>query len=1131
MLSPSRQSGSESRADLRRTQPPETLREFCNVAAGDSDRLWRVLFVFLVASLIAGLSEIANAQDERGRIEFFESRIRPVLIEHCYRCHSASAKELEGGLRLDLKAGWQRGGESGQPAVVPGRPEESPLLRSIRHEDGISEMPPGQARLPARAIADLTEWIQQGAIDPRDGTLEKGDSASIWEDEFQRRLQWWSLQPVTSVQVPEVGDSDWPRNDVDRFVLAKLKAASLTAVVEAKRSTLVRRLSFALTGLPPTREIVERFSHDDSDDAYDQLVTTLLDSPHFGERWARHWMDVVHYSDTHGYEWDVPAKNAWRYRDYLTRAFNDDVPYRRMILEQIAGDFLEPRISAETGLNESLIGPMMLRLGERRHGDSAAAEGVTQEAVANMIDTLGKAFLGTTLACSQCHDHKLDAVEQRDYYALAGVLMSTRFSARTIDAVDPNTAVIDELRAIKQSLCDELARQWAAATAGDAADGVVAKLRAIPADEKPAGGFPASLFAFWQRSLNAPVTVDEFDTERQRRVDANQANLKLLADFSSEETSNGWQWDGLGMRSGLVRNGEVVVTDKGDAVLQQVLPAGRFSHVWSQRLAGSLQSPEFDPTTPVTFSVEHVGGHFAAQSFIIDRALHSERLAFVNQSSLGWGTFTAGNFSTLEGTPDKTKRHVYLEFATKALNNYFPPRVNYGGLSETEIQDAKSWIGVTKVWQHSPGKGPQDELERFVSLFDGEAITGDWAVRLAGLLRGAVERWASDDCSEEDVRLLNDALQSNLLPNDVATSATIERLVGEYRTAEKRLQPDRTAGSVADWNEGRNERVGLRGSYTDVGDEVMRGAPRFLGGAAERQQAASSGRLELARTIADPRNPLTARVYVNRVWHYLFGAGLVRTPDDFGHLGERPTHPELLDYLAARFVEDGWSTKKLIRLLVTSATWRQGSVANAAGFAADPENRLWHHHPLRRLEAEAIRDAILAVSGRLDSELFGPPIEPHRTAEDSMKRLFKGPLDGNGRRSIYLEMTLMEPPRFLALFNQPIPKLTTGKRDVTNVPDQALALLNDPFVVAMAEHWSRQLVTRTGDTVEQRAALMLEAGLARKPTDAETARLVQLVKQSAALRDTGEASLLDCQPAWQDAAHAIFNLKEFVHVP
>ena len=1060
-------------------------------------------------------------------IEFFETKIRPVLIEYCYKCHSAESQELRGELRLDLKAGWQLGGESGVPSIVPGNADESPLIRALRHDDDASAMPPSQPRLPDAIIEDFIAWVQMGASDPRGGEMKRPDKVADWESTFQDRLDWWSLKPVSRPAVPNVQQNKWPRNDVDRFILARLESAGLRPVPEADRRTLVRRLSFALTGLPPESELVTSFEADDSPQAWDNLCAALLDSPHFGERWARHWMDVVHYSDTHGYEWDVPAKNAWRYRDYLIRSFNADLPYPQFVMEQIAGDLLEPRIDQTTGLNEALTAPMMLRLGERRHGDNADVEGVGQEAVANMVDTLGKAFLGTTLACAQCHDHKLDAVEQRDYYSVAGMLMSTRFSARSVDAIDPNESVISQLREIKQGLRKELTGLWLDATATDRSGGTIDKIRAIAADANSATTFPTSLAEFWKRSLSSPMTAEEFQQERERRIAANQKNLTLLADFTNAEASGGWRWEGFGMQHGLVRDGEIVVSDEGDAALLHVLPAGRFSHVWSQRLAGSVQSPQLDPTSPVTFSIEFAAGRFASLSFILDRAINPERLTFPSRPLPGWQTLTAGNFSTLEGTPDKASRRVYLELATKSLNNYFPARVSYGGVKEEELADARSWFGVTRVYQHATGQVPLDELSRFQSLFDELQGEEDWSRRLTTLLRAAVERWSSGECSEEDVRLLNDALNQQLLPNEIASDVEISRLVEEYRTVEKSLQPDRTIGSVAEWNEGRDERLGIRGSYTEFGDEVDRGHVRFLGEQPERQT--SSGRLEWARQVVDHRNPLTARVYVNRVWHYLFGEGLVRTPDDFGHLGEAPTHPELLDYLADRFMQDGWSTKKLIRLLVTSSTWRQASVPDPQAVEIDPENRLWHHLPMRRLEAEAIRDAMLTVSGRLDRTLFGPAIEPFRTAEDAQKRLFKGPLDGDGRRSFYLEMTLMEPPRFLAIFNQPIPKQTVGRRDVSNVPDQALALLNDPFVIAMSKHWSERLLTDGTSSPEQRIHGMLESAMTRTPEPEEVASLLQLTRRSAELRGA-ESDLPECQVAWQDAAHVIFNMKEFLYV-
>ena len=364
---------------------------------------------------------------------------------------------------------------------------------------------------------------------------------------FQKRLAWWSLQPVRPTSPPVVKQAAWCRTDLDRFILAGLEKASLQPAPEADARTLARRLSFALTGLPPQPEDVEKFAADKSPRAFEALMDSLLAGPHFGERWARHWMDVVHYTDTHGYEWDAPAKHAWRYRDYLVRAFNADVPFQQLILEQLAGDLLPPRVDPRSGLNESLLGPMALRLGERRHGDNAAAEGVTQEAIANIIDTVGKGFLGTTVACAQCHDHKLDAISQRDYYALAGIFMSTRWGVRCVDAVDVNEAVIAELRRRKQALRTELAKLWL-----NSREQLLAKLTALPADEKATPAFPDSLASLWRqtllRSTNAtalntawPKLREEFQREREKRIAANQTNLTLMADFTRAGTESGWR--------------------------------------------------------------------------------------------------------------------------------------------------------------------------------------------------------------------------------------------------------------------------------------------------------------------------------------------------------------------------------------------------------------------------------------------------------------------------------------------------------------------------------------------------------------------------------------------------------------
>ncbi|MBY0588241.1 PSD1 and planctomycete cytochrome C domain-containing protein [bacterium] len=1053
--------------------------------------------------------------------EFFETKIRPVLVAHCYECHGSKGETRQAELRLDLRAGWMKGGTSGKPTIVPGRPEDSPLLAAIAHRDGVEPMPPDKPKLSDEIIANLTRWIAEGAADPRTEDIDPNSATKEWEELYRQRLDWWSLQPLLAPAPPKEPSGAWPRNDVDRYILAKLVEKNLHPTAEASPLQLFRRLHVTLTGLPPKPEDLARFRVDASPDAFDAEVERLLKSPHFGEHWARHWLDVVHYSDTHGYEWDVPAKNAWMYRDYVTRVFNEDMPIKQFFLEQLAGDLLPPRLDVTSGRNQSLVATMALRLGERRHGDSAAAEGVTQEAMANIIDTVSKGFLATTVACAQCHDHKLDAVAQADFFALAGMFMSTRWGASPVDLRDPNEEIIAELKEIKRDARDELVSLWLAAIPE-----LPTKLANLPKGEPPTlEAFPETLLAHWQRAQEKPLTSEEFTAERARRQAENQANLTLLADFAQEDNTSGWRAEGFGMKHGQARSGNFVLAEEGEEVVREILPAGRFSHLYSARLAGAIRSPLFPREAFVTFSLGLLGRSHSSWTFIVDQAFHSERMQMLNQP-LRYITLAAGHFDTLEGSIDAMPRRVYFEATTKTLNNYYPPRVNYGGVKEAELADPRSVLGVTRVYAHPQGKPPLDAQDRFVLLFKS---AGDPVTRFTHLLKESMERWAEDKASDADAILLDEALHLGLLPN--RQTPRIAEVLSRYRAAEKRLVTDQTMGTMTDWSEGSDERVWIRGNYTDLGSAIERGNIRFLGGPAKRADSRASGRLEFAQAIVDEKNPLTARVYVNRVWHHLFGEGLVRTPDDFGHLGETPSHPELLDYLAWRFMDEGWSTKKLVRLLVTSSTWRQGNRLDDEALRVDPENRLWHHRPARRMEAESLRDAILVVAGKLDPLLGGPPIDPYRTAEDASKRLFAGPLDGQGRRSLYIKMTLMEPPRFLALFNQPIPKLTTGKRDITNVPTQALALLNDPFVRAMATAWSETLLTDRALTPEARAERMIERAFARPAKAQEAERLSQLARTSAKLRGHDESIVMNDKEAWQDVAHALFNTKEFLYVP
>lgn len=1128
------------------------------------------LCALLLLATVVCVGPLKADEPQRGR-ELFEKHIRPVLVTHCYECHSATANELRGGLRLDTRDAMRAGGESG-PAIVPGKPDESLLLAALRHES--FEMPPDK-RLSDETIAHFERWIELGAPDPRDEPANSEQAAAqAWEDLFRTRMAWWSLQPLADPAMPAPDDAGWSKQPIDRFIYAKLIQHNLAPAGRADRMTRIRRLSFALRGLPPAPDEVQAFLDDARPDAWPRLVDQLLASPHFGERWARHWMDVVRYTDTYGYEWDIPAKGAWRYRDYLIRALNSDVPINQLIREHIAGDLLaEPRINTELQINESLIGPMFYQMGENRHGDSAEFNGIHQEMLDNKIDAFSKAFQATTVACARCHDHKLDPITQREYYALGGIFMSARWITNTLDLPERHEAGLARLADLKERLRKRLAERWLM----DLDRAVDAMRTASEQNFVSPDTLPDAQATAWHRAITSrldrePPLEDllypwiqlvqairnaepaahrweelaaRYAAEQKARTAKNAEQFTLVADFR-DAFPEGWSRDGVGLRDTVMR-GDFTVALDGPSIVGRVLHGGLATHAASPRMNGALRTPLLEQFSKSFLSFEYTGGDFAALRTVLDNAFLTERQQYLNEPGVGWLTT-----STMPAMRD---RRVYIELATKTSNPNFPPRVGLGGAcSEEQASDPRSWFGVSRVYASDVSAAPVDELSRFRALWAGEP-PGDLraaAERYVATFRAAVQRWAGCAATDDDVRVLNWLLQHELLTNhwELANDDGLGRLVEEYRDAERTLPEPATVNGMADIDPPYDYRLNVRGDYDDLGEAVPRGYLRMVCGSPSAFPRQKSGRRELAEYVADANNPLTARVFVNRVWQWLFGTGLVATPDDFGHLGERPSHPELLDYLARRFIAENWSLKQLIRSIVLTETWQQAGETTPGALSADPDNRLLHHYPLRRLEAEAIRDAMLAVSGRLDPQLYGPPLDPFRQNEDDQKRLFSGPLDGLGRRSIYTKITIMEPPKFLATFNQPEPKIPTGRRDVTTTPAQSLALLNDPLVSHLAEFWAQRMVAESGDSeaaesagadspglaatrnarIRQRLARMFLTGLGRPATEEELHRWHAATLELAELHGAAPDAMLSHVHLWADVAHAFMNMKEFIYV-
>ncbi|MCO6458880.1 MAG: PSD1 domain-containing protein [Pirellulaceae bacterium] len=1099
--------------------------------------------VALMAGVVGVVLSCAAASRADEGLEFFEKKVRPVLVEHCYSCHSAEAKELHGELRLDLQAGWKLGGESRQPAVVPGKPDESALIRAVRHDEDASAMPPGKPRLSDQVVADLATWVRMGAPDPREGTVTR-DGDDRWKAQFQDRLDWWSLRPVADVAPPEVA-GEWPRDAVDRFILRQLQQHWLSPAADADPLTLLRRLSFVLTGLPPASELVHTFParyERDPDAALEAIVDQFLQSPHFGERIARHWMDVVRYTDTYGYEWDNPAKGSWEYRDYLIRAFNKDIGFDHLMREQIAGDLLAtPRSDPASGFHESLIGPMFYHMGEHRHGDNEVINGVREEMIDNKIDAFSKAFLAMTVACARCHDHKLDAISQKDYYALAGVFMMPRWTSRTIDAPEKNAAKIEELRRLRSAIRERTATLWAPRAeelaAGDSLRQAAGELDRAQLAQSHVGDVEWLLHQLLSQATDEATTsawqqlVSQWRTTSEERRLAN-AKFTALVDFSGPGMPEAFAVDGDGMRTGYAAGGEPLIALEGDVAIERLLPRGLHTHALSSKLPGALRLPRQEDLPGSHVNLALAGDQWSGYLRISDNAFQTENVTFLSQPQSAWITLA-------DIAPTNGLQRVAYEIATSDLNPNFPPRTGLARAGGTTLPpqdegfDKRSWFSVTGIVSHDQPGQPLDDLQRFASLFADPPPTGTkeaWQ-RVGGWLARSVARCQAGPVSGDDVLLVNWLLARGLLPNRLAEDSELAALVKQYRDVEGTLPFPRTCNSMDERGVAPLDyALNIRGDINRRGQRVPRGLPQFagtFGGLSSNTAAAGSphsGRLELAEFLADPRHGLAARVYVNRVWQWVFGDGLVRTPNDFGHLGEQPSHPELLDYLTREFIAGGWSTKRLIRRLVLSRTFRQSGAVSAQAAAVDPANRWLHHYPTRRLEAEAIRDALLAVSGQLDRTLYGRPINPQRQVEDAAKRLFSGPLDGNGRRSIYLEVSIMDRSKFLQSFNAPDPKLPTGRRDETNVPAQALVMLNDPLVLAMADHWSSGLVADGSPSVEDRVRAMFVRALGRRPEADELARWAALVENLS----TGDRVLAD-RAAWKHAAHTLFNLQEFTH--
>ncbi|MBM3983543.1 MAG: DUF1553 domain-containing protein [Planctomycetes bacterium] len=800
-----------------------------------------LLMLVLVAPVLR-----ADEKPTAAQVEFFEKKIRPVLVEKCYSCHSADAKKLKGELRLDTRAGVLRGGASG-PAVVPGDPAKSLLIKSVQHATGVEAMPPKE-KLSAEVIADLTVWVKMGAPDPRDGKVATS------RIELEKAKEYWAFKPVVRPDVPK-GSA----NPIDAFVLAKLEAKGLKPAPPADKRALLRRATFDLTGLPPTPDDIDAFVKDESPEAFAKVIDRLLASSAYGERWGRHWMDVVRYADTAGDNSDYPIPQMYRYRNWIIDAFNRDLPYDEFVRQQVAGDLLP--FKGEADRQAKIIATGYLA-NTRRFGSYEEARYPWYLTYEDQIDNFGRTFLALTINCARCHDHKFDPISQHDYYALYGFFSSTRYPRPGIEL-------------------DKVQRDFVPLASGDA--------------------------------------IATFEKERGAKLADLDAKVKAAtAEKSAAE----------------------------------------------KELAGAEK--------------------------IADEDARKAKIAEGNRKV------------------DALKQKI---------------------------------------------KTAQQELERFAK---------------------------------------------QPLPFENA-----------YAVAEGKTEGKHKVG---------NAHVQIKGDPERLGPEVPRRFPEVLGGHALPATEKGSGRWHLANWLTDAKNPLTARVIVNRVWQYHFGKGLVPTASNFGEMGQPPTHPELLDYLASRFVEEKWSLKAMHKLIMLSSTYQQSSADNEANAKLDATNELLWRFDRRRLDAESVRDALLTVSGNLDrAPGAAHPFPDPKGWNFTQHNPYKAVYDTN-KRSVYVMQQRFARHPFFGLFDGADTNTGTDRRLVSTTPLQALYLMNDPFVHVQAKAFAAR-VQKEGKDDASRVARAFVLLYGRTPTEDEVKAATEYV-----------AKLGGNERAWDSLARALFLSNEFIYV-
>ncbi|WP_220498132.1 DUF1553 domain-containing protein [Rhodopirellula sp. JC639] len=969
------------------------------------------------------------------RVDFFEKKIRPVLVEHCYECHSADSDDLGGNLRVDDRPSMLVGGQSG-PVLVAGSPDESLIIQALRY-DGV-EMPP-EAPLPQHVIKDFETWVSLGALDPREPASESSPASRRVPVTDDGAL--WSFVPRSTPSIPAVNDSGWPANRIDRFVLSSMEQAGLGPTRDADPRVLVRRLYHDLIGLRPTQRQIEAFVADfegRGSDATTRLVDRLLDSPQFGVRWGRHWLDVARYGESNGDDGlgrNATFPNAWRYRDYVIDAFNRDVPYDRFVTEQVAGDLL-PADTAQQR-NRQLIATGFLAIGSKPA--SAMNKDFAMDVVDDQINVVCTAVLGLSVACARCHDHKHDPIPTRDYYALAGIFRSTE----TLYGAAGNeklTAPPTPLHQLHTKLT----------SAGKRPD------RTTP-PKLPAAYFQA---------------VDALKPQLHERLDSapRQLTPERELDYSAES----------------------------------------FADVKDTRLRGQFTGPADSYTVAFWFRNNVNNDARPITAYLFSRAASDNKTL-------------PGDHLGVGGNHDKSRTGKLFVFNGNAKKTSIPG---------STVIPPNSWNHVALV---------RDKNHVKVFLNGRLEITGELEATFGRSLDFSVAA-RSDNFAPLSGNLGDVVVLDRALTDDQA--AGMHKSSGQP-IGQRPAVPLGFAMGVRDKAKPTDCKIHINGTGSKLGPAVARGVLSAYRDLAKQDLSNAgldvasikidprhSGRLELARWLTHPDHPQTARVMVNRIWTHLFGRGIVTTPDDFGVYGARPSHPELLDHLAGRFVVEGWSIKRMIRAIVLSRTYQLSSHAHPDMLEKDPGNIWLSRHVRKRLDAESLRDAMLQACGQID---YAPAKGSAIVGVDMLINWPPGESTDLHRpsrhRSVYLCMLRHAPPKELAAFDLPDGVSVRGQRDVTTLPTQSLFLINSEFVVQQSRELARRVIDEDSNEDSDRVNAIFAAVLGRDPEPTERDQSLAYLRVTETALAAG---VVDRQQrrlhAWASLVQALMTTNEFRYV-